>query len=191
MKGVHSLALVGLVAASAAHAEWQEVSEANDGSFYTAVASSNIDENELAIYFDPDNQCEPTATIFDVYNDLDREDRRLFRRVSGETLDGTMESKIDRTFSGEAGAVKGVYYDEESEFGAITYRFQLSPQYVADLENGDQVKFRFTQDGEEYEQIVRYPLDGSKWRLSQARNRCEAAYQGGWYDEFESAGEVW
>ena len=191
MKGVHSLALAGLVAASAAHAEWQEVSEANDGSFYTAVASSNINENELTIYFDPDNQCEATAVIFDFYTDLDREDRKLFRRASENTLNGTMESKIDRTFSGEAGAIKGVYYDEENELGAFTYRFNLSPQYVSDLENGNQVKFRFTEDGEEYEKVVRYPLGGSKWRLSQARNRCEAVYQGGWYDEIESAEEVW
>lgn len=191
MKGMHSLAIAGLVAASAAQAEWQEVSEANDGRFYTAVASSNIDENEMAIYFDPDNQCEATAVIFDLYSDLGREDRQRFRRVSENTRNGTMESKIDRTFDGEAVATKGVFYDEETEIAAFTYRFDLSPQYVSDLRNGSQVKFRFTEDGEEYEQVVRYPLDGSKWRLQQARNRCEAVYQGGWYDEFESAGEVW
>jgi hypothetical protein len=191
MKGVHSVVFIGLISASAAQAEWQEVSEAKNGSFYTNVESANIEANNLAIYFDPDSNCDAHATIFDWYSELDREGRSHWRNVSGAELQGTMQSKIDRSFSGESVAYKDYSYSDEDEFGTIQYTFELSPEYVIDLEKGAVVKFRFTEDGEHFEDIIRYPLEGSKLRLTQARNLCEEALNGSWSYDFESNGEVW
>ena len=191
MKSVYSAAVIGLAVASAAQADWQEVSEARNGSFYTHVESANIEDNNLAIYFDPDRNCEAHAIIFDWYPELEREGRRNWREVSGVERQGTMQSKIDQAFAGESVAYKEYSYSDEDELGDIEYGFGLSPEYVADLEKGAMVKFRFTEDGEEFEDIIRYPLDGSKLRLNQARTLCEEALDSSWSYEFESDGEVW
>ena len=191
MKSVYSAAVIGLAVASAAQADWQEVSEARNGSFYTYVESANVKDNTVAIYFYPDSNCEAHAVIFDRYSELDREGRSNWRKASGTELKGTMQSKIDRTFAGESVAYKEYSYSEEDKGGVIKYGFELSPEYVADLEKGAMVKFRFTEDGEEFEDIIRYPLDGSKLRLTQARNLCEEELNSGWSYDFESDGEVW
>lgn len=191
MKRINLLAMAGLVVASSASADWQEVSEANNGSFYTHVESGNVADNDLAIYFDPDNQCEAHAVIFDMYSDLDKAGRSKWRELEDFELEGTMQSKIDQAFAGESEVLKEYSYDADDEFGFITYTFGLSSEYVSDLEQGKVVKFRFTADGDEYENIVRYPLDGSKFRLAQAKNACEEAVGSGWSDGFESVGEIW
>ena len=86
-------ALTLIVTALTAAASWDEVKEAANGDYYTAVDSSNVEANELAVYFSAERQCSPHIILFD-YQSLEAEDVAEWDQVTGERFDSTIDLNV-------------------------------------------------------------------------------------------------
>jgi len=76
-----------------AAASWDEVKEAANGDYYTAVDSSNVEANELAVYFSAERQCSPRIILFD-YQSLESEDVSEWDQVTGERFDSSIDLTV-------------------------------------------------------------------------------------------------
>lgn len=192
------VAIASLAITPLSKADWKPVSRADDGSFYTFIQSSNIPENQIAVYFDPDNSCRARGAIFDGYPDLDREERNSWEKLAEETYDGRIQSKIDGADSGAGDTDVDVAYERGDDMAILIHRFGLERAFIKNLADGNEVKFRLRVNDGDWGKVARYPLDGSKWRLAQAKNRCEDSFNSEWHDDdnwddddYQSASDVW
>lgn len=86
-------ALTLIITTFTAAASWDEVKEAANGDYYTAVDSSNVEANELAVYFSAERQCSPHIILFD-YQSLEAEDVSDWDQVTGEQFDSTIDLNV-------------------------------------------------------------------------------------------------
>ena len=172
-------ALTLSVAALTAAASWDEVKEAANGDYYTAVDSSNVEANELAVYFSAERQCSPHIILFD-YQSLEAEDVAEWDQVTGERFDSTIDlnvASVAHSSDNSPAFLVFDYYRLESGayFGII--KIEISPDEAAidAFAQGDVVTVRFQAPNGAWSTVHEYGLAGASRPLKEAEAACRRA----------------
>ena len=174
-----TVASIVLIATTvAAGAEWDEVQEAANGGYYTAIDSSNVGANELAVYFRAENECSPHMIMFDYYN-LETGDIAEWDQLGTERFDSVVDLNV--LFASAAPnherskafiAFDHYQLDNGAYFGVAKIEFTPEEGIIDSLKNGDEVAVRFQAPGGEWSQMHEYGLAGASGPLIQAEQSC-------------------
>jgi hypothetical protein len=159
-----------------AAASWDEVKEAANGDYYTAVDSSNVEANELAVYFSAERQCSPHIILFD-YQSLEAEDVSDWDQVTGERFDSTIDLNVasvaHRSNNRPAFLVFDYYrLDSGAYFGIVKIEISPDEGAINAFAQGDVVTVRFQAPNGAWSTVHEYGLDGASRPLKEAEAAC-------------------
>ena len=162
-----------------AAASWDEVKEAANGDYYTAVDSSNVEANELAVYFSAERQCSPHIILFD-YQSLEAEDVSDWDQVTGERFDSTIDLNVasvaHRSNNRPAFLVFDYYrLDSGAYFGIVKIEITPDDGIIDAFKDGDIVTVRFQIPSGEWSTVHEYGLGGASRPLNEAEMACRRA----------------
>ena len=163
-----------------AAASWDEVKEAANGDYYTAVDSSNVEANELAVYFSTERQCSPHIILFD-YQSLEAEDVSDWDQVTGERFDSTIDLNVasvaHRSNNNRPAFLVFDYYrlDSGAYFGIVKIEISPDEGAINAFAQGDVVTVRFEAPNGAWSTVHEYGLDGASRPLKEAEAACRRA----------------
>ena len=162
-----------------AAASWDEVKEAANGDYYTAVDSSNVEANELAVYFSAERQCSPHIILFD-YQSLEAEDVSDWDQVTGERFDSTIDLNVasvaHRSNNRPAFLVVDYYrLDSGAYFGIVKIEISPDEGAINAFAQGDVVTVRFQAPNGAWSTVHEYGLAGASRLLKEAEAACRRA----------------
>ena len=172
-------ALTLIVTALTAAASWDEVKEAANGDYYTAVDSSNVEANELAVYFSAERQCSPHIILFD-YQSLEAEDVAEWDQVTGERFDSAIDlnvASVAHSSDNRPAFLVFDYYRLNSGAYLGIVKIEITPDEGAidAFAQGDVVTVRFQAPNGAWSTVHEYGLDGASRPLKEAEAACRRA----------------
>ena len=172
-------ALTLTLTAFTAAASWDEVKEAANGDYYTAVDSSNVEANELAVYFSAERQCSPQIILFD-YQSLEAEDVARWDQVTGERFDSMIDlnvASVAHSSDNSPAFLVFDYYrlDSGAYFGIVKIEITPDDGIIDAFKNGDVVTVRFQIPSGDWSTVHKYGLGGASRPLKEAEMACRGA----------------
>ena len=175
---IASVTLV-LSMAPEARADWEKIQETEAGDFYTSVASSNVSDNVLVVYFRAKQRCAPELVIFDYY-DIEPEKTEAWDDLKNQRFDSvvslnrvTPDSVLD---SVKSKGVIGFSYEQVDGgalLGVSTIEFLPDPEVVKSFYKSEGLSVRFHAPNGEWSRSHDYALTGATEPLKAAELACK------------------
>lgn len=171
--------LAAMLTATAQAQTWKPVEIDADGYYYTAVDSSNREQNALGLYASPQDNCRTYAVVFDLFPDNPR-----FAQHHGETDPVRMQFRIDKhdVWDTDSGVLSYTYI-KSSNSSLARLSTDVDDNFLAELITGREVIFRGRLSPQsEWFDTMRYPLMGSAQRINELVQQCSTAMDSEWGD---------
>jgi len=162
-----------------AGADWEKIQETEAGDFYTSVASSNVSDNVLVVYFRAKQRCAPELVIFDYY-DIEPEKTEAWDDLKNQRFDSvvslnrvTPDSVLD---SVKSKGVIGFSYEQVDGgalLGVSTIEFLPDPEVVKSFYKSEGLSVRFHAPNGEWSRSHDYALTGATEPLKAAELACK------------------
>ena len=170
---------LALSMAPEAGADWEKIQETEAGDFYTSVASSNVSDNVLVVYFRAKQRCAPELVIFDYY-DIEPEKTEAWDDLKNQRFDSvvslnrvTPDSVLD---SVKSKGVIGFSYEQVDGgalLGVSTIEFLPDPAVVKSFYKSEGLSVRFHAPNGEWSRSHDYALTGATEPLKAAELACK------------------
>ena len=179
LKTIIASVTLALSMAPEAGADWEKIQETEAGDFYTSVASSNVSDNVLVVYFRAKQRCAPELVIFDYY-DIEPEKTEAWDDLKNQRFDSvvslnrvTTDSVLD---SVKSKGVIGFSYEQVDGgalLGVSTIEFLPDPEVVKSFYKSEGLSVRFHAPNGEWSRSHDYALTGATEPLKAAELACK------------------
>ena len=179
LKTIIASVTLALSMAPEAGADWEKIQETEAGDFYTSVASSNVSDNVLVVYFRAKQRCAPELVIFDYY-DIEPEKKEAWDDLKNQRFDSvvslnrvTPDSVLD---SVKSKGVIGFSYEQVDGgalLGVSTIEFLPDPEVVKSFYKSEGLSVRFHAPNGEWSRSHDYALTGATEPLKAAELACK------------------
>ena len=185
--------LLSATASTASEWNWDAVSKttSGDAGFYTGIASYNVRDLYLGVYYMVEACSQPIFALIDAYDFTDKPEQiaKAKEWVAAGSNRGDVQAKVDGVPFSTSDAEVSPYLDGSAYVTRIRL---IGGPLIAAMAEGEEIKVRWRNEGTEWDDdILKFRLSGSGDKFNQAYNSCVEAAGGDTWEDDVSTGEVW